>query len=79
MVDVVKGRFMFMDSKILKSVLLENEPTCEDIKISSYSNYKVIPSLISNGLINLEEGPEALHSSLEQREKRTEAIKRYFI
>ena len=79
MVDVIKGRFMFMDSKILKNVLLENEPTCEDIKISSYSNYKIIPSLISNGLINLEEGPEALHSSLELRQKRTEATKKYFI
>lgn len=79
MVDLIKGRFMFMDSKILKNVLLENEPTCEDIKISSYSNYKIIPSLISNGLINLEEGPEALHSSLEQKEKRTESIKKYFI
>ena len=78
-VDVVKGRFMFMDSKILKNVLLENEPTCEDIKISSYSNYKIIPSLISNGLINLDEGSEALHSSLEQRKKRTEATKKYFI
>ena len=78
MVDVIKGRFMFMDSKILKNVLLENEPTCEDIKISSYSNYKVIPSLISNGLINLKEGPEALHKSLEQKEKRTVAVKKYF-
>jgi hypothetical protein len=78
-VDVIKGRFMFMDSKILKNVLLENEPTCEDIKISSYSNYKIITSLMSNGLIKLYEGPEALHSSLEQREKRTEAAKKYFI
>jgi hypothetical protein len=34
---------------------------------------------MSNGLINLEEGPEALHSSLEQRKKRTEATKKYFI
>ena len=78
MVDVIKGRFMFMDSKILKNVLLENEPTCEDIKISSYSNYKVIPSLLSNGLTNLKEGREALHKSLEQKEKRTVAVKKYF-
>ena len=78
MVDVIKGRFMFMDSKILKNVLLENEPTCEDIKISSYSNYKVIPSLISNGLINLKEGPEALHKSLEQKEKYNISVRQTF-
>ena len=78
-VDIIKGRFMFMDSRILKNVSLENDPTCEDIKISSYSNYKVIPSLISNGLVNLEEGSEALHKSEEQREKRNIATKKYFI
>ena len=78
-VDIVKGRFMFMDKNILSKVGLENEPTCEDIKISSYSNYKVLPSVIYNGLTNLEEGAEALHASPEQREKRDIATKKYFI
>lgn len=77
-VDIIKGRFMFMNKNILNKVLLENEPTCEDIKISSYSKYKILPSVIQNGLINLNEGLEALHSSLEQRNKRTIAVKKYF-
>lgn len=78
LVDVIKGRFMFMHKQILNSVILENEPTCEDIKISSYSNYKIIPSILQNGLINLKEGNEALHANLSQREKRTIALKKYF-
>jgi len=78
-VDVVKGRFMFMDCKILKTVNLENEPTCEDIKISSYSKYKVIPTVLKESLVNLKEGKEALHSSLDQRNKRDIAVKKYFL
>lgn len=77
-VDVVKGRFMFMDKNILNNVMLENEPTCEDIKISSYSNHKIIPSILHNGLVNLTEGSEALHADMSQREKRIIALKRYF-
>ena len=77
-VDIIKGRFMFKNKNILNKVLLENEPTCEDIKISSYSKYKILPSVIQNGLINLDEGLEALHANLEQREKRTVAVKKYF-
>jgi hypothetical protein len=77
-VDIIKGRFMFMNKNILNKVLLENEPTCEDIKISSYSNYKLLPSVIQNGLINLDEGQEALHASPEQRDKRIIAVKKYF-
>jgi hypothetical protein len=77
-VDIIKGRFMFMNKNILNRVLLENEPTCEDIKISSYSKYKILPSVIQNGLINLDEGLEALHASIEQRDKRTVAVKKYF-
>lgn len=78
MVDIIKGRFMFMDNNILSKVKMQNEPTCEDIKISSYSKYKMIPSSIINGLVNLDEGSEALHASSEQREKRNIAVKRYF-
>jgi hypothetical protein len=77
-VDIIKGRFMFMNKNILNKVVLENEPTCEDIKISSYSNYKLLPSVIQNGLINLDEGQEALHASPIQRDKRIIAVKKYF-
>jgi hypothetical protein len=77
-VDVIKGRFMFMDSNILSNVSLENEPTCEDIKISSYSEYKLIPKSLFGGLVNLTEGVEALHQNPTQREKRIVALKKYF-
>jgi hypothetical protein len=34
--------------------------------------------VIQNGLINLDEGQEALHSSPIQRDKRIIAVKKYF-
>jgi len=77
-VDVIKGRFMFMHKNILSGVKLENEPTCEDIKISSYSQFKLIPSSLFGGLVNLSEGMEALHQNATQREKRIIALKKYF-
>jgi hypothetical protein len=78
LVDIIKGRFMFMSKNILENVKMENEPTCEDIKISSYSQYKLIPASISNGLINLSEGMEALHQNPIQRDKRVVALRKYF-
>ena len=77
-VDIVKGRFMFMDRKILNNVNMENDETCEDIKISSYSEFKIIPGLLKNRLINLDEGGVGLFGSAEHSEKRTKATKKYF-
>jgi hypothetical protein len=77
-VDIVKGRFMFMHKSVLNSVRMENEPTCEDIKLSSHSSWKLIPSSLYKSLQNLDEGPEALHANQDQQIKRMIATVRYF-
>lgn len=78
-VDIIKGRFMFMSRNFLSQVLLENEPTCEDIKISSYcEGCPVVPSFLHNRLINLSEGDEALFAQPWQRERRQQAVEKYF-
>ncbi len=78
-VDIIKGRFMFMSKNLVKNITLENEETCEDIKISSYSDYKLIPSILKDRLINLDEMGVGLFGSSEHNLKRTIATKRYFI
>lgn len=78
-VDIIKGRFMFMSKNLVKNLTLENEETCEDIKISSYSDYKLIPSILKNRLINLDEMDVGLFGSNDHNLKRTIATKRYFI
>lgn len=77
-VDIIKGRFMFMHTNILKDVKLENEADCEDIKISSYSKHKIIPSIIFDGLQDLKSGDESLHKTNGQNQKRTIAVNNYF-
>jgi len=78
-VDIIKGRFMFLSKNLLANITLENEETCEDIKISSYSDYKLIPSILKNRLINLDEMGVGLFGSSDHNLKRTLATKRYFI
>jgi hypothetical protein len=77
-VDIVKGRFMFMRSSLLNSVKLENDPTCEDIKVSSYSKNKFIPGIFHNCFQNLPEGDESLWKQPIQHNNRIVAAMRYF-
>jgi hypothetical protein len=77
-VDIVKGRFMFMSKSLINNMTLENEETCEDIKVSSYSNYKLIPSILKNRLSNLDELEVGLFGSSDHNIKRSVATKRYF-
>jgi hypothetical protein len=77
-VDIVKGRFMFMNKSIINNITLENEETCEDIKISSYSYYKLIPSILKNRLSNLDELGVGLFGSNDHNLKRSIATKKYF-
>ena len=77
-VDIVKGRFMFMNKSLINNITLENEETCEDIKVSSYSNYKVIPSILKNRLSNLDELGVGLFGSNNHNLKRSIATKKYF-
>jgi hypothetical protein len=77
-VDIIKGRFMFMSKNLINLISLENEETCEDIKVSSYSDYKFIPSLLKNRLTNLEEFGVGLFGTTDHNNKRSLATKRYF-
>lgn len=77
-VDIVKGRFMFMRRNFLKSVGMEYEPTCDDIRLSSRSKCKVIPGMFYDRFIELDEGSVALWQTAEQQEKRNKARFRYF-
>jgi hypothetical protein len=77
-VHIVKGRFMFMQSSLLKQISLEGEMTCEDIKVSSRSRLKLLPSALAGGLQDLAEGSNALHQDPTQRNKRALAALRYF-
>jgi hypothetical protein len=77
-VDIVKGRFMFMSKSLINNMTLENEETCEDIKVSSYSNYKLIPSILKNRLLNLDELEVGLFGSSDHNLKRSIATKKYF-
>jgi hypothetical protein len=77
-VDIVKGRFMFMSKNLIKNITLENEETCEDIKISSYSDHKLIPSILKNRLLDLDEMGVGLFGSNDHNLKRLIATKKYF-
>lgn len=77
-VDIIKGRFMFMGKGVLEKMTLENDPTCEDIKVSSVSQFKIIPSFLSNRFLNLEEFGVGLFGSESHEENRVNATRRYF-
>lgn len=77
-VDIVKGRFMFMKQSLMNSVTMDVSFTCEDIKISSHSNNKVLPAFLHNRFIDLEEGEEALFRTEGQKELRQLAVNQFF-
>ena len=76
-VDIVKGRFMFMDRKLINLGDLEPDYYCDDIKISSKA-LCVLPSKLADATVNLPEGKEALFEQEGQRERRQEAVEKYF-
>jgi len=76
--DIIKGRFMFMHKNIINEMTIENEPTCEDIKVSSVSNYKIIPHFLKERFVNLNEMGVGLFGSIDHEKKRNEAVKKYF-
>lgn len=77
-VNIVKGRFMFMRRSSMYRINLENEPTCEDIKVSEALGGGYLPAFLENRLINLSEGDEALFAQPWQRERRQQAVEKYF-
>lgn len=78
LVDIMKGRFMFIRRSAMYRINIENEPTCEDIKVSAAMGKAVIPSFLTGRLINLSEGDEALFAQPWQRERRQKAVEKYF-
>lgn len=77
-VDIVKGRFMFMKQSLMNNVTMDVSFTCEDIKISSHSDHKVIPAFLYNRFVDLEEGEEALFRTEGQKELRQLAVNQFF-
>jgi hypothetical protein len=77
-VDIVKGRFMFMRKSLLNPVPLEYDGETEDIKISSFAKKCVIPASLSDCFQDLKEGEEALFRQPGQKQKREQAVIKYF-
>ncbi len=77
-VDIVKGRFMFMKQSVMNKVTMDASFTCDDIKISSQLNHKVLPAFLHNRFKDLQEGEEALFRTEGQRELRQLATKQFF-
>ena len=77
-VDIVKGRFMFMKQSLMNNVTMDVSFTCEDIKISSHSEHKVLPAFLHNRFVDLDEGNEALFRTEGQKELRQLAVNQFF-
>jgi len=75
-VDIIKGRFMFIRTSSLKGLDESPDLTCDDIKVSSHLKNK---ALIPLSFANLKEGAEAVFLQKGQKQKREEAVKRYFL
>lgn len=76
-VDIVKGRFMFTKTQILDKVTITREDE-DDIKISSYSNTKILPSLLRDRMVNLDEMDVGLINTPNHKDNRVVACKKYF-
>jgi len=77
-VRIIKGRFMFIRKESLKGLDQTPDLTCDDIKVSSHLNKKILLSDLSGKFMNLKEGNESVHRKPEQHQKRENAVKKYF-
>jgi glycosyltransferase involved in cell wall biosynthesis len=77
-VHVVKGRFMFIRSSSLKNLDLNPDLTCDDIKVSSFLNKKVLPSFLASSFYDFPQGEESLSNKTFQQVQRDYAHKKYF-
>lgn len=77
-VSVVKGRFMFLKTECLKHLDMTPDLTCDDIKVSSYLQNKILPSILWNSFEDLPQGIESLSGKKYQKLKREYATKKYF-
>lgn len=77
-VPILKGRFMFVRNSSIQCIDREVEPTCDDIKVSSFLKVKVLPGCLVNSFEDLPTGTEALSAKSFQFIKREYAVNKYF-
>lgn len=77
-VKVIKGRFMFIRKDRLNDLDMTPDFTCDDIKVSSHLQKKVLLSDLRGKFKNMEEGMEAVHRQPQQHQKRLDAMNKYF-
>lgn len=77
-VSIIKGRFMFIKTKSLSNLDMTPDLTCDDIKVSSHLNKKILPSILWNSFYDLPQGSESLSGKHFQQVKREYATKKYF-
>lgn len=77
-VQIIKGRFMFIRSESLKNQNPKPDPTCDDIVISSCLKHKLIPSFFYDKFEDLIEGNEALSRKSFQQQRREVVSRMYF-
>ena len=77
-VSIVKGRFMFIRTSSLSGLDMNPETTCDDIKVSSHLQKKILPSVLWDSFNELPQGSEALSGKQFQQIKRDYATKKYF-
>ncbi len=77
-VDIIKGRFLFTSQSLINKVSLENDKTCDDIKISSFADLCLIPKSLEGHFLDLPEGEVALQGRPIHFQERNAAIIKYF-
>ena len=77
-VDIVKGRFMFLRSKLLEKVFLKPGPLTrgDDIYVSSFSTFKELPKFVR--IKELPVGGEGLMYQKGHGKEREKALQLYF-
>jgi hypothetical protein len=75
---IIKGRFMFIRKNKLEGLDRTTDPTCDDIKVSSHLNKKLLPNFLFNAFEELPQGSEALSAKSFQSKQREYTTKRYF-
>ena len=76
-VPILKGRFMFVRNSSISVLDKQTEPTCDDIKVSSFLKVKVLPGCLVNSFEDLPTGNESLSAKSYQSAKREYAANRY--
>jgi hypothetical protein len=77
-VPILKGRFMFVRFESIIQIDQKVEPTCDDIKISSFLKKKILPGCLVHSFHDLPQGNESLSGKFYQNTQRDYAAKMYF-